>query len=114
MQHYEEVTLIPHLVLSGFSQMGCPIDAGIGAALTYSMPISRSAWFVLGAGAYGTPPRVALLGGLFNALNPQLLAPPASAAVRADMVWSTPSGRTFNLGVQSHGARQLVSFGSTF
>jgi hypothetical protein len=115
VQRYQEVTLVPHLVLSGFSQLGCPIDAGIGGALSYTVPLRSSAWFVFGAGAYAAPARVPLYGSLGNALDPRVIDPPIARSLRADVVWAAPNGRTFNLGVETRGrVRQMVSFGSTF
>jgi hypothetical protein len=37
VQHYAELRLTPRLVLSGFTQLGCPIDAGIGGVLTFAL-----------------------------------------------------------------------------
>ena len=39
VQHYVEWRLTPRLVLSAFTQLGCPIDGGIGTALTYAVPL---------------------------------------------------------------------------
>jgi hypothetical protein len=39
VQHYSELRLTPRLVLSGFTQLGCPIDAGIGTAFTYALAL---------------------------------------------------------------------------
>jgi hypothetical protein len=112
--------LTPRLVLSGFTQLGCPIDAGLGAGLTYAMPVRGSSWLVFGGGVYGAPAQAQLFGGL----GPSMLGvvrgtpSPLSAAGRVDLVWKAGGERTFNLGVQAlaPGARgvQSVMFGGGF
>jgi hypothetical protein len=49
------VALTPRLVLHGFSRLGCPLDAGAGTALTYSIPLPHNLWLVASAGAFGQP-----------------------------------------------------------
>jgi hypothetical protein len=120
VQRSTMLRLTPRLVLSGFTQLGCPIDAGLGAALTYALPVSRSSWLVFGGGVYGAPGQAQLFGGL----GPSMLGAvrgtpsPVSAAGRIDLVWKTRGERTFNVGVQAlaPGARgvQSVLFGGGF
>lgn len=120
VQHSMMLRLTPRLVLSGFTQLGCPIDAGIGTGLTYALPVGRSSWLVFGGGVYGAPAQAQLFGGL----GPSMLGAvrgtpsPVSAAGRVDLVWKTGGERTFNVGVQAlaPGARgiQSVMFGGGF
>lgn len=117
VQYYREVRLVPRLVLSLFTQLGCPIDAGIGAALTYTIPILDSFAFVLGAGVYGAPAQTQLYGGLGRALaqGAQGEASSVHGALRGDVVWKTSAGRPLSLGVESLGAgTQGVRFGGGF
>jgi hypothetical protein len=62
-QAYLPIT--PRLVLHGFSRGGCPIDAGIGGGLTYSIPLPANLWLVASAGVY-TQPSVAPGPALFK------------------------------------------------
>jgi hypothetical protein len=117
IQHYAELRLTPKLVLSAFSQLGCPIDAGVGAAFSYAVPIRESVWLAFGGGLYGAPGQIPLFGGL----QPSLLRglggtdSPLPVAGRIDTVWKTPDGHPYNLGIQSFGrGRQQVMFGSGF
>ena len=52
-QTYLPIT--PRLVLHGFSRGGCPIDAGIGGGMTYSIPLPANLWLVASAGVYTQP-----------------------------------------------------------
>jgi hypothetical protein len=102
--------LTPKLVLSGFSQLGCPVDAGIGGTLTYAVPLRASTWLVFGGGIYGVPAQVPLFGG--TRLRPE---PPVEAAGKVDFDWSTRGGRTYSVGVESlGGVRQGITFGGGF
>jgi hypothetical protein len=75
VEHYAELRLTPRLTLSGFTRLGCPIDAGIGGALTYAVPLRESLSFVFGAGLYAVPGQLPLFGhvpfvqGVQNALQ---------------------------------------------
>lgn len=118
-----EVRLMPRLVLSGFTQLGCPIDAGIGASATYTVPLRGSMSLAFGAGLYVAPGQLPLFGqvpfaqGLRNALLRGLQGErsPVDMAGRVDLVWKTGSGRPLNLGVQTMGrSRQQVIFGGGF
>ena len=55
MQRQVYLAITPQLVLHGFSSAGCPLDAGIGGGMTYSVPVSRSLFLVASAGAYSLP-----------------------------------------------------------
>jgi hypothetical protein len=117
VQHYSEVRVTPRLVLSGFSQLGCSIDAGLGAVFTYTVPIRESTSFVLGGGLYGAPGQGSLFGGLPTSLSGAWRGgdSPVQMAGRVDMVWDTKDGHPYNIGVQSFGrGRQQVTFGGGF
>ncbi len=117
VQYYRRVRLVPNLVLSMFSQLGCPIDAGIGAALTYAIPIRDSIAFVLGAGFYAAPGQMPLFGGLGPAFSLGMRGEPApvSAAIRADVLWQASGGRPLGVGVESRGTGvQSVRFSGGF
>jgi hypothetical protein len=108
VQHYTEVRLMPKLVLSVFTQLGCPIDAGMGAALNYTAPVGRSTWLVFGAGGYIAPGQLPL--------GSQRGGPsPISTAARTDLVWKPTGGNPYHVGVQSLGrTHQQVVFGGAF
>ena len=84
VQHYWDLHLMPKLVLSVFSQLGCPIDAGIGAALTYTVALRESAWLVFGAGLYAAPGQFPLFGGVESSVLKGLQGslPPADGRER--------------------------------
>jgi hypothetical protein len=60
-QPYAYFALTPHLVLHGFSDLGCPddpralLDSGAGGGVTYEVPVAKSLSLVTSAGAYGVP-----------------------------------------------------------
>jgi hypothetical protein len=115
--HYAELRVTSHLVLSGFSQLGCPIDAGLGAALTYTQPIARSLWLVFGAGIYGAPGQIPLYGGLSSTLASGFRGYNAAVnvGVHANVLWKTNAGHFFTVGVGSMGrGRQGITFGGGF
>jgi hypothetical protein len=118
VQHYWEWRFVPRLVLSGFTQLGCPIDAGIGAVVTYALPLdaSSSLSLVFGAGAYVAPAQFQLFGGAAQsfALGLRSARSPAQTSARADLVWGPPD-RQRNFGVQSLGtSTKVFSFGGGF
>jgi hypothetical protein len=81
------------------------------------MPLRGSTSLVLGAGVYAAPAQLPLSGGLQVATRQALqgTSPSTSAALRADYVWKTPSGRTLGVGVQSSGTtRQTIVFSTGF
>jgi len=117
VQHFVMKRLTPRLVLSGFSQLGCPIDAGLGGALTYAAPLSTSSWFVFGGGLYVAPGQVPLFGGVGQSLMNGIRAAPSATnmASRADLVWKTTGDHTYSLGVQTLGrGMQSITFGGGF
>jgi len=127
VQHYAEWRLMPRLVLSGFTQLGCPIDAGIGAALTYAVPLRRSLQLVFGAGLYAAPGQVSLfkgpqasplqfLGSLAASAVPvPRMDSPVNGGARIDLVWNAKDGHPYNVGVESLGAgKQAIKFGGGF
>ena len=84
VQHYTDWRLTPHLVLSVFTQLGCPIDAGMGAVVTYTVPIRPSVAWVFAAGAYAAPAQFPLYGGMQPALSLALKG--ASARSRLERI----------------------------
>jgi hypothetical protein len=118
VQHSREFWLpIPRLVLSLFTQLGCPIDAGIGAALAYSVPLRDSLALVFSGGMYVAPAQTQLFGGWGPALAGAARGRPSSAdaALRTDVMWKTPAGPSTSLGVESLGTGvQSVRFSRGF
>jgi hypothetical protein len=127
VQHYAEWRLTPRLVLSGFTQLGCPIDAGIGAALTYAVPLRRSLQLVFGAGIYAAPGQIALFSGpqaslpqylgslLASAAQGPRIDSPVNGAARVDLVLNAKDGHPYNVGVESLGSgTQTIKFGGGF
>ena len=94
---YTLLRLTPNLVLHGFSSGGCPIDGGIGAAITYSVPVAPTLWLVAGAGMYGVPSHYPL---------------PARTQqdVRVDLIKQVDAGHSLSVGV----GRRGVAFGGVF
>jgi uncharacterized glyoxalase superfamily protein PhnB len=126
VQHYAEWRLTPRLVLSGFAQLGCPIDAGMGAALTYAVPLRRSLQLVFGAGIYAAPGQIALFRGPQASL-PQYLGSlvasaaqgphidsPVNGAARVDLVLNAKDGHPYNVGVEISSGKQAIKFGVGF
>jgi hypothetical protein len=106
LQRYTFLRLTPALVLHGFSSAGCPVDAGGGGGITYSVPLKKDLWFVPSAGFYSIP--MATVG-----------PPIVTTAVRADLVKSTSKGRVLTLGLgrtETRGKNPLttLNFGGTF
>ena len=85
IQRYTFLPLAPRLVLHGFSSAGCPVDAGVGAGLTYAMPLRNDTWLVPSAGFYS----------LRRPGTPTITA----AAARVDVVQDLSEGRSVNVGV---------------
>lgn len=96
--------LTRHLVLHLFSSDGCPIDGGMGGAVTYSIPLRPSLWLVGSGGYYRVP------------------APPprAAAEFRVDLVKETQSGQSLRMGIEKksgtgvEGVPAMVTFGGGF
>jgi hypothetical protein len=117
VQHESDFRLTPRLQLSVFTQLGCPIDAGIGTALTYAIPIRRTTQLVLGLGAYAAPGPFPLFGGLKSSILQGLRSAPSplNEAGRADVVWKAKNGAPFDVGVESRGlGMQGIRFGGGF
>jgi hypothetical protein len=117
LRRYASMRLTPRLVLSGFTQLGCPIDGGLGLALTYAVPLRESMWLVLGAGMYAAPGQTPLFGGTASSLYRALRSEPSAVGMagKADLVWQSKGGHPLSLGVESVGmARQGVTFGAGF
>ncbi len=92
IRRFALLDLGPHLVLSGFSVGGCPVDAGAGAAVHLGFDIVRGrSWLVLSAGVYAAPglPANAVVG-IDGRMN---------VALRLDYVWKTKRESTRSLGV---------------
>ncbi len=111
-----EVRITPALTLSGFSRLGCPIDATLGAIAALTLPISNSLSFVLGAGIIIAPGQIPLVGNVQNAISRNAMGAtsPLYTAAHADLVWKTSGGRTFSVGVGNVGRGRGVSFGGGF
>lgn len=97
VQRYTMLRLTPNLVLHGFSSAGCPVDAAIGGAITYTVPIAPKLWLVAGAGIYAVPAHYPM---------------PArqNGDLRVDLVRAMNDGRSVSVGV----GRRGVTFGGTF
>ncbi|HYP78137.1 MAG TPA: hypothetical protein VER12_19325 [Polyangiaceae bacterium] len=105
MQRSTFFRLTPHLVLHGFSMLGCPVDAGMGGGLTYSVPLRKSLWLVGSAGFYALPKP----GGGSSAF--------VTSGARVDVVKQLAWGRTLNfgLGTRGDGAQfSALHFGGSF
>jgi hypothetical protein len=113
---HQALALTPRLTLSAFSQLGCPIDGSIGGAFAYSVPLRASIALVLSGGIIIAPGQLQPYGGLQNAIVQQAQGrrSATAAALRADLVWKTTSGRTFTVGVGSTGTRHTLTFGGGF
>jgi hypothetical protein len=97
LQRYTMLALGPHLVLSGFSTGGCPVDAGMGGGLTYATSVAPKLWLVGGAGTYSIP-------------GHDMILTQTRTDVRVDLIKETDSGRTYGVGVGKRG----VTFGGSF
>jgi hypothetical protein len=99
-QPYTQIQLTPHLVLHGFSDLGCPgdpfasLDSGAGGGLTYALRLRPSTWLVASAGGYVIPAHDpiatrATVGGGLDLVVQQ----PKSARVLTMGLGVTTSGR---------------------
>ncbi len=97
-QRYTFLQLTPRLVLHGFSNTGCALDAGIGGGVTYTVPLKKDVWLVASAGAYAIPGRGATL--------------PARKQGNAglDLVMRRAPAQTLSIGVSTRGVRLGGSF----
>ena len=78
------------LVLHGFSNAGCPLDAGAGGGISYTMPVARNVWLVPSAGVYSQP----------NGITPTTRT---RSDARVDLVFKTYGDRTLGVGVGRRG-----------
>jgi hypothetical protein len=117
VQHYMDWRLTPRLVLSAFTQLGCPIDAGIGAVATYTVPLGPGVALAFATGAYAAPAQFQLYGGPQSVLSLALkgASAPAAVSARTDIVWQASDGHPYNMGVQVLGqSRKQITFGGGF
>jgi hypothetical protein len=113
---HQGVALTPRLTLSAFSQLGCPIDGSVGGVVAFTTPLRASLALVLSGGIIIAPGQLQPYGGLQSAIRHQVRGQRSAtgAAVRADLLWKTTSGRTFSVGVGSTGTRHTLTFGGGF
>jgi hypothetical protein len=105
VQRYTFLRLTPQLVLHGFSMTGCPVDAGMGGGLSYSVPLQKSLWLVSSAGFYALP----TFGGGTSSL--------VTTAARVDIVKQLGWGGTLNVGLGTRsgtGQFHALHFGGSF
>jgi hypothetical protein len=107
LQRYSYVRLAPSLVLHGFSQGGCAVDAGLGGGLTFSTSITKSLWLISSVGFYALPPLDSARSAFIT------------SAARVDVVKHLGWGRTLSLGLgtrQRYGSSQFnaIHFGGSF
>ena len=108
---------MPRLRLSAFSQLGCPIDAGLGALMLYSVPLQGSTSLAFAAGMYGVPAQFDLFGGLRSSLRTGLrgAASPISSDARVDLTWQGNDGNAYGIGVESASSTsKRLTFSSGF
>jgi hypothetical protein len=106
VQRYSYLPLTPNLVLHGFSIGGCPLDAGLGGAFTFSIPLAKKTWLVSGVGVYALPG----LGGA----RPAIVTTAAHVDVVRQVDWG--GTLTFGLGVRGRAGAGLfnANFGGSF
>ncbi len=89
MQRAVILPLAPRLSLHGFSRGGCALDAGLGGAASYTLPLSDRLWLVSSVGLFAQP------------------VLPSSSRVttdaRVDLMMNPSSSHPFSIGV---GTRQ--------
>jgi hypothetical protein len=90
VQHQVFLPLTSRLVLHGFSTGGCPLDAGAGGGISYTMPVARNVWLVPSAGVYSQP----------NGITPTTRT---RSDARVDLVFKTYGGRALGVGVGRQG-----------
>ncbi len=97
LQHQISAAWTPRLTLTGFSQLGCPLDAGMGGALTYSVPLARDVWLLASVGVYTLP-----------GLQPGRVV--AMPDARLDVLFQKPSGRGVAVGMGLRGFKLTASW----
>ena len=101
VEHQVYLAMTSHLVLHGFSRLGCPIDSVLGGGVTYTMPLSHDVSIVPSAGVLAKS-------------NLGLGRVPAKGTVRVDLMMSTGSGRTLGIGVGKRGNKQGLQLTGTW
>jgi hypothetical protein len=117
VRNYVEWRATPRLTLSAFAQLGCPVDAGIGALLLYAVPLQRSASLVFATGMYGAPAQFDLFGGLSRSFRTGLRGEPSPVAsdARVDLQWQGKDGNPYSIGAENVGtSSKRISFSSAF
>lgn len=117
VRNYVEWLPIPRLRLSAFSQLGCPIDAGLGALMLYSVPLRGSASLAFATGMYAVPAQFDLFGGLRSSLRTGLrgAASPVANDARVDLTWQGKDGSAYSIGAESVGSgSKRLTFSSGF
>ncbi len=90
IQHATYMRLTPQLTLSGFSSGGCTLDASIGGAASYVLPLpSNNLWLVINAGLLSQP---GLPGGSRT-----------RADLRLDLMMRPSPDRAYSVGVGRRG-----------
>jgi len=107
LQRYTFLRLAPPLVLHGFSNAGCAIDAGMGGGLTYAIPLRKSWWLVPSAGFYALPTPGSPTASRYT------------GAGRVDVVKQLAWGRTLSFGLgarvgSGNGTFNALNFGGSF
>jgi hypothetical protein len=117
VHNYVEWLPIPRLRLSAFSQLGCPIDAGLGALILYSVPLQGSTTLAFATGMCGVPAQFDLFGGLRSAFRTGLrgAASPIASDARVDLTWQGKDGSAYGIGAESVGSgSKRLTFSSGF
>jgi hypothetical protein len=117
VHNYIEWQPMPRLRLSAFSQLGCPIDAGLGALVVYSVPLRDSMSLVFASGMYAAPAQLDLFGGLRSSLRTGLRGEPSPIATdaRVDLMWQAKDGSSYSVGAESLGfGSKRLGFSSRF
>jgi hypothetical protein len=92
VQRQVYLPITQQLVLHGFSQAGCPLDAGMGGGVTYAVPLSKTSWLVASAGTYILPSQ-----------QPGRIVKKSDA--RLDLMFKTSPDRTLGIGVGRRGLK---------
>lgn len=89
MQHATFLPLTPQLSLAGFSSRGCALDASMGGAVSYAIPLPRNLWLVVSTGLLS---------------QPNLPSPSRTAAdARVDLMLRPSADRSYALGLGRRG-----------
>lgn len=85
VQHTASIALVPSLTLHGFSRLGCSLDAAIGGALSYAVPLRSNLSLDLSAGILSQPQ--------------SLTGTRVRTEARVDLVALPRAGNAFSIGV---------------